>query len=330
MDNTARGFQSIPRPSAVDIIAMHPTKTRDAGMIWAAGTDYFLDRTSRNDSQMKPASFADTGATLLNNKDGIRNIKAVAPTAHAISDVDCNTLGTKPLAPSASEPMNKTAVVSLRSPSDEKETKDTCGVDDDAAPNTSVQLDADKNELFDPNFYKVRVDLFDNGGVKNKTRFTAKLTVQTNENDTDHFALFANFYSRGRDFKAFIEKHQSWDDWYDDVWGIFEETRQLEVDFRIKPMIAVMKERTAIDGKFDYEPLMHTACIAYEAHGAAPVTMLFYKLWVEELRLDASFRARDSKAPYKIGYYVDPARKHLAQSRQPKGLKVKTRQDFGK
>ncbi len=316
------------------------------------GTNYFATRNAAEADMPLPgkpvdaagattlninphASEADTGAIPLKNKERIKNFKAVAPVAHpttASSGDDDITLENKPLAPAASEPMNKAAAAELRSSNDEQDIKDTCGVDDDAEPASDSAADCESNNLFDPDFYKVSIDFFDNGEVRNKTRYTAKLSIQIHE-DADpsrNDRLFANFYSRSRDFKAFIERQECWDDWYDNVWDIFNDKCREDLDFRIKPLIAILKERTCENGKASFEPLRHTACMLSQVQGQPPVLAVMYQLWGEEIDLDAEFQAKDAHAPKHKGYYVDPKRVHLEKTKQATGMKIKTRNDFGK
>lgn len=337
MNYNERNLSGSSKQWTTEEVMAHIKASQQQRASFSAGTDYFANHDVLVVNAQMPVDLIDeASATALNNKDGIKNFKAVAPMAHpttASSGDDDITSGTKLLAAAANEPTNKAVVVPLRSPNDEHETKDTCGADDDADPVTTgnAYASTEDDALFDPNFYKVRVDFFDNGDVRNRTRFTAKLSVQVSEHDdpAQNMELFANFYSRSRDFKAFIEKNECWDAWYDRVWEIFHETRDLELDFRIKPKIAIFKERSVTNGKTNLDPLMHTACILYEAHNAPPVVMMLYQLWAEELSLDASFQAKSKSAPYKIGYFIDPARKHLDSAKQSRGLKVKTRRDFG-
>lgn len=319
------------------------------------GTDYFSTREAPEAHILVPehqigtagatalnvkphADQAEKGATALNNKDRIKNFKAVAPMAHpttASSGDDDITLDNKALAPAASEPMNKAVAAELRSSNDEQDIKDTCGVDDDPDPASDSAADSDDDGstgLFDPDFFKVSIDFFDNGAVRNKTRYTAKLSIQIHE-DTDpsrNDRLFANFYSRSRDFKAYIERQDCWDDWYDNVWDIFNEKCNEQQDFRIKPLIAILKERSYENGKASYDPLLHTASILYQVQGQAPVLAVIYQLWGEEIALDAEFQAKDAHAPKHKGYYVDPKRAHLEKAKQATGMKIKTRNDFGK
>lgn len=297
------------------------------------GSDYFASRSGNGNIAVGEQVFDHASAIALNNKDKIKNFKAVAPLAHpmtAISGDDNITLENKELAPSASEAMDKVAGC-LRASHDEKDTEITCGDDDDAdAVGVAVDEHAD-NEMFDPCFYKLRVDFFDNGHVHKKTQYTAKLSIQQHQDHDPSQAaeIFANFYSRGRDFKAFIERLDNWDGWYEAIWDIFQETCDMPLDFRISPRIAILKEREVQNGRSTYEPLQHTACICYQAQGSAPVVTIFYMLWEKALVLDAPFNAKDRKAPYKRGYYVDPERADLEPVKESKGMKVKKRSDFG-
>ncbi len=281
------------------------------------------------------ANESDTGAIPLKNKDGIKNFKAVAPVAHpltASSGDDDITLDNKPLAPAASEPMNKALAAELRSSNDEQKVKDTCGADDDTDPASESATDCEDDGLFDPDFYKVSTDFFDNGEVRNKTRYTAKLSIQMHEDadPSSNDILFANFYSRSRDFKAFVERHGCWDYWYDNVWDIFNGKCNEDLDFKIKPLISILKERTYENRKASFEPLLYTACMLYQVKGQAPVLAVIYQLWGEEIHLDATFQAKDAHAPKYKGYYVDPKRVHLEKAKQATGMKIKTRKDFGK
>ncbi|PYE45238.1 hypothetical protein DFI02_102682 [Rhizobium sp. PP-F2F-G20b] len=300
------------------------------------GTDYSRKWADTASSEQGGADVIELGATALNNKDGIKNFKAVAPVAHpstASSGDDDITLENKALAANTSEPMEKAVVDPLRSPTDEQDVQNTCGAHDDADPTIDQSDHAeDDNEMFDPEFYKVSVDFFDNGDVINRTRYTAKLSIQKHQDDdpADNDKLFANFYSRSRQFKSFIEQQECWDEWYDHVWGIFQETCERKLDFKITPRISILKERSFANGKSTYDAIVHTACILYQAHGQVPILIVAYGLWVDKLPLDAKFQAKDAKAPHSKGYYVDPARAALEPQKQAKGMKVKTKRDFSR
>lgn len=282
----------------------------------------------------------DEGATALKYKDIIKNFKAVAPTAQpttASSSDDNITLETKPLAPTADEPTDKPVAVSLRSSDDENETKGTCGAHDHSEHDTAhsegsgaASDDADE-DLFDPDFYKLRVDLFDNGAGNNRTQYTAKLSVQiTPDHHPDRrYELFVNFYSRYRDFRKLLDKHGLNDNWYSALLGVFDDIKASGDTFAIKPTIGLMKERIR-DGQFvDYPLLEHTAAILYQVEGSEPVITMFYQYWERTVVLDTAFNKQMDNAPYKRGHYVDPKRATLAASAKSKGIKRVSKADFG-
>lgn len=347
MNHDKRSFSHSSKPlTTEEIMALIGAKTPKPVAAFT-GTDYFAKNSGQCTDGLLPdkqsaillrvndhadQQYAD--ATLLNNKDGIKNFKAVAPTAPPTTASSCDdgiTSRTKPLAPAADEPEHNAADVSLRSSADEQETKGTCGADDDTPttkPDGEPECDAVTALDVDPQFFKVRADLFDNGEVKNKTRFTAKLSMQIHQDDdpANNAVTYANFYSRSRDFKAFVEKKNCWDAWYEEVATIFDETCRLDRDFEFKPMISILKERDPETRVFG--AVRHTACIFYKAHGRAPVLMILYGLWVEKFSLNAQFKAKCKNAPMAIGYYVDPERAHLDVQKQSPPMKIKTARDF--
>lgn len=352
MNCNNRSFsQSDKSLTTAEIVALLVTKApKPANM--SSGTDYFAKHGDLSTDEALPdeadatalnvnveADQPDKGATALNNKNEIRILKAVAPVAQptAPRGDDDITSGTKPLAPSADEPTDKADVVSLRSPSGKKETKDTCGADDDTGQTseggeTSDSPEPENNdELFDPDFYKVRVDLFDNGAGTSRSRYTAKLSVQiTPESNPDRpYELFVNFYSRDRDFKKLLRKHGLDDFWYTALLGVFEEVSASGDAFAIKPTIGLMKERTRDGRQVEYTSLEYTAAILYQVEGADPVITMFYQYWQQTLTLDAAFNKQASNAPYKRGYYVDPKRAALAILAKPKALKRVSRAELG-
>ncbi len=301
----------------------------------SAGTDYFAKRHAPAFGDGLPVDLIDeTGATPLRNKNNIKNLKAVAPVAHpttASSGDDDITSEIKPLAPSADEPTDKAVVVSLRLPNDEQEIKNTCGAHDDPDPTSAMVTDSGI-ELVDPEFYKIRIDLFDNGSIAKRNRYTAKLSIQLHQDHdiADNQQAFANFYSRARDLKKSITDKGLWDSWYEMVFDEFAARQDQELDFCIKPRIAILKEKSIVTGKPEYDPVLHTACILHQEHGKPPVLLIAYGVWVQELSLDASFQVRKANAPYKMGYYVDPARADLDVAREKPTMKVKTKADFGR
>lgn len=279
------------------------------------------------------AGDADKGAILLNNKDEIKNLKAVAPLAQptTASSSDDNITGeNKLLAPAVAEPTNKAVAGSLCSPNDDKEVNDTCGADD--YPLTAISDEPAKTagEEVCPEFFKIRADLFDNGEVRNKTRYTAKLTIQVHQDDdpADNGEAFANFYSRSRDFRAFVKKKECWDQWYEDVLEVYEETCAMELDFKLKPIIAILKERDPDTRTF--VPIFHTACISYQVHGGPAIILIAYEMWCEKFALNAQFQAKSRNAPIGIGYYVDPARAGLEAQKETPPMRIKKPGDFRK
>lgn len=301
----------------------------------STGTDYFEKRRAPEFDDGMPVDLIDeAGATPLRNKNNIKNLKAVAPVAHpttASSGDDDITSGNKPLAPSADEPTDKAVVVALRSPNDEQEAKNTCGAHDDPDPTPAMVTDSGI-ELVDPAFYKIRADLFDNGNITRRNRYTAKLSVQLHQDHdiADNQQVFANFYSRARDLRKSITNKGYWDSWYEMVFEEFDALKRQELDFSIKPHIAILKEKSIVAGKPKFDSVLHTACILHQEHGKPPVLLIAYGVWVHELSLDASFQARKANAPYKMGYYVDPARAELDATREKPTMKVKTKADFGR
>lgn len=301
----------------------------------STGTDYFAKRAAPVIDAELPVDLIDeTGATPLRNKNNIKNLKAVAPVAHpttASSGDDDITSEIKLLAPSADEPTDKAVVVPLRLPNDEQEIKNTCGAHDDPDPTPAMMTDSGI-ELVDPDFYKIRIDLFDNGNIAKRNRYTAKLSIQLHQDHdiADNQQAFANFYSRARDLKKSITNKGFWDSWYEMIYEEYETLRGMELDFSIKPHIAILKEKAIVAGKPKYDPVLHTACILYQEQGKTPVLLIAYGVWVHELPLDASFQARKANAPYKMGYYVDPARAELDAVRETPAMKVKTKADFGR
>lgn len=350
--------RSLTTAEIMALIAKTTTKPAET----SSGTDYLTRYNEQSSADMLPdeagatalnvnveaestADQPDKGASALKDKDIIKNFKAVAPTAQPTTASSCDdniTLVTKPLAPAADEPTDKAVASSLRSSAEENETKPACGADDapdhDTAQPSSGEATSDdepsidaNDALFDPDFYKARVDLFDNGTGNNRTQYTAKLSVQiTPDKDPDRpYELFVNFYSRYRDFKKLLDKHDLADNWYEALLGIFEEMKSPGATYAIKPTIGLMKERIR-DGNFvDYPLLEHTAAILYQIEGSEPVIMMFYQYWEKALTLDAAFNKQMSNAPYKRGHYVDPKRAELAAPAKSKGIKRVSKADIG-
>lgn len=354
---SSHSSRSLTTAEIMALIAKTTTKSAETSF----GTDYLTRYDEQSSAEMLPdeagatalnvnveaettADQPDKGASALKDKDIIKNFKAVAPTAQPTTASSCDdniTLGTKPLAPAADEPTDKAVAVSLRSSAEENETKSACGADDapghDTGPSSSEATNGDEpstdadDTLFDPDFYKARVDLFDNGAGNNRTQYTAKLSVQiTPDKDPDRpYELFVNFYSRYRDFKKLLDKHDLADNWYKALLEMFEEMNTSGATYAIKPTIGVMKERVR-DGKFvDYPLLEHTAAILYQVKGSEPVITMFYQYWQEALTLDAAFNRQMSNAPYKRGHYVDPKRAELAAPAKSKGIKRVSKADIG-
>lgn len=293
-----------------------------------SGTDYFASRDS-----FKDISNREAGATLLNNKECNVILKAVAPMAHD----DCQVRGdfsitgeNKALAATPATPTNGVAV-SLHSPSDEEKElmDDAVPLDDDA-----VLLDEGQVELFDPDFYKLRIDLFDNGVQKNKTQWTAKITALVNPDSDPEtpYVLVANYYSRSRDFRSSVKKRDMWCDFYDEVEAIFEGYASAGLDYKLKPMIAILKEQVKHEGgKPSYVPVGYTASIMYQEHGQEPVVWVVYSNFVREVNLDQAFTAQKASTLYKIGISRDPKRVHLEPKKdKPNQMVIRKPSDFGK
>ncbi len=289
------------------------------------GIDYFANRDSFKDITKRKA-----GATLLNNKECNVILKAVAPMAHD----DCQVRGDLPITGEnkalAATPASQTNGVadSLHSPSDEDNE-----LMDDAVPLEDEAVLAD-DELFDPDFYKMRIDLFDNGAQANKTQWTAKITALVNpDSDPENpYVMVANYYSRSRDFRSAIKKRDMWCSFYDEVEAVFEEHVHAGLDYKVKPMIAILKEQVKHKGgKPSYLPIGYTASIMYQEHGCDPVVWVIYQNFLREVYLDQAFTVQKASKLYKIGIYRDPTRVHL-EPRKDKPIQMVVRKpgDFGK
>lgn len=289
------------------------------------GIDYFANRDSFKDITKR-----ETGATLLNNKECNVILKAVAPMAHD----DCQVRGdlsitgeNKALAATPASQTNDVAD-SLHSPSDEDNE-----LMDDAVPLEDEAVLAD-DELFDPDFYKMRIDLFDNGAQANKTQWTAKITALVNpDSDPENpYVMVANYYSRSRDFRSAIKKRDMWCSFYDEVEAVFEEHVHAGLDYKVKPMIAILKEQVKHEGgKPSYLPIGYTASIMYQEHGCDPVVWVIYQNFLREVHLDQAFTVQKASKLYKIGIYRDPTRVHLEPRKdKPNQMVVRKPGDFGK
>lgn len=331
-------FSSLPgarkQPTTEEVMAyIKGSQTYRAPV--SVGTDYFEMRDAPLSLCGIPVDqHSETGATSLTNKNEVKKLKAVAPLANPTTATSCDdniTWGSKPLAPASSEPLDKAAVAPLRSPNGEEEVKSTCDAHGEPEPAAETPTEGGI-ELVDPDFYKIRVDLFDNGEGGRRNRFTAKLSIQLHQDHdpADNQQVFANFYGRARDLKKAINDKGLWDSWYDLIYEYYEAAKAMDADFKIKPHIAILKEKAFVAGKVQYDSVLHTACLLYQEHGKEPYLLVGYGLWFEELFLDAQFEARKKNAPYKMGYFIDPKRAGLATVRTKSAMKVKTKVDFGR
>lgn len=288
------------------------------------GIDYFSNRES-----FKDISKRETGATLLNNKECNVILKAVAPMAHD----DCQVRGdlsitgeNKALAATPASQTNSVAD-SLHSPSDE----DNVLMDNAVPLDNEAMLD---DELFDPDFYKLRIDLFDNGAQANKTQWTAKITALVNpdSNPENPYVMVANYYSRSRDFRSAVKKRDMWCSFYEEVEAAFEEHVHSGLDYKVKPMIAILKEQVKHEGgKPSYQPIGYTASVMFQEHGCDPVVWVIYQNFLREVQLDQAFTVQKASKLYKIGIYRDPARAHLEPRKdKPNQMVVRKPTDFGK
>lgn len=315
-----------------------------------SGTDFFADR--RDCFKEKGNRVSDIkGATALNNKDDNLILKAVAPLAHD----DCHVRGelsftgeVNGLAPAndfaaSATTRNKVLNGPLCSPASEDKTpKPNEHSDPDAESNAALLDDepvlADEAEdegLFNPNFYRMRVDLFDNGEQDHKTRWTAKMScdVHPDSEPEDRYVMVANFYSRARDFRSFVKGKDMWNEFYDEVEAMFHDKCKAEIDFNIKPMIAILKEESKPEfGKAQFLPLGYTACIMYQEHGKDPKVMVIYQQFMEVVELSQKFTVQKSSSRlYKIGIYRDETRAHLEPKREsPSKMVVRSRSDFAR
>ena len=341
--------------TAAEILALvRANRARQEGTSHVVvANDYFSNRDSFKDIKAA-ASDAIQGATLLNDKNDNVILKSVAPVAHIDADVrgdfpvsDDKALAALPASPvtalaaSATTPDNSDTSSLCSSASEDKSVKpqatpaepdtDDLGVDlDDVA----VLDDEAEPELFDPDFYKVRVDYFDNGVVKNKTQHTAKLTMQINPTSAkeDDYVCIANFYSRSRDLRQKVKAKDMWNGWYDDLEAFFAELCAAERSFELKPQIAILKEQGKDQfGKTRFEPVGYSACIIYKEHGKPHVVHMFYQNFIQSVALDKPFTKTKQSSLVAIGLYRDEARAHLEpRSEEPKKMIVRDRSFFGK
>jgi len=302
-------------------------------------TSYFANRESFKENK------APAGASLLKDKEGKRILKAVAPMAHQ----DCETKGDFPitsdneLAAVATEPTNALAATTPDNPAadslcssttEEKNDKADTDPDDDADLALLMDDSADDEVLlYDPDFYKVRVDFFDNGVQQNKTQYTAKLSIMafpttTKENE---YVCFANFYSRARDFRAKVKACGFWGDWYVEVEDVFQSVKDTKANFDIPPQIAILKvpERDAY-GKTKFRPVGYTACILQKRAGEPVEVLVMYQDFLNKVVLDKPFQKTKLSNLVAMGVYRDEERAHLEPKQSQANTMVIHGPDFFK
>ncbi|MBB3967193.1 hypothetical protein, partial [Rhizobium metallidurans] len=310
-------------------------------------TDYFAERDAFKNNKASAVQ----GATLLNDKNDNVILKSVAPMAHDDADLrtdlpvlDDKALAALPatgnaLAASATTP-DKHDAPSLCSsaPDDKSANLDSNPADDDDPTllDEQAQLvedDTDPFDMFDPDFYKVRVDFFDNGVVQNKSRYTAKLTILVHPDSTkaDEYILIANFYSRARDFRSKVKSDGMWGPWYDDIEKFFDTECDEKRDYLLKPQIAILKEKATDElGRTKFKPVAYTAAVIWHENGKPPVVVIMYQNFTQLVKLDKAFKAAKKSALQAIGVYRDEARAHLEPKTSNAGMLVRDRNFFGK
>lgn len=263
--------------------------------------------------------------------DKIKYIKGLAPSAHPIGESDNahvhQTINTSAIAsPSAcdSQFANGSPDISdfaaLHASDEDKHLKTNRDPDDDddetgdwAETDDGVEVaepdEMDEAARYNPNFYYMRLDLFDNEDAKRTSRFKCKITARYEPDDDEEDVMVVEFRNRPRDIKPFLMKNGLWEHaWYQEVWGAIEYLRAEKVDYHINPTIGIIKERKRTDTGHTYEPVGFAVCLLWQERGSEPQIAVQYGSWMHRFELTDDFQARKKSNLIRVGRYRDESR----------------------
>lgn len=278
----------------------------------------------------------------INNK--IKDIKELAPSvkAHPIGEFSnahvLQTINTNAIAsPSACDRQFANGspevndVAALHAHDEDKFLKTNRDLDDDDAEETGDWAETDYgveaaelNEMdeaaqYDPNFYYMRLDLFDNDDATRTSRFKCKIIAryEPDDDDKDKDIMVVEFRNRPRDIKTFLKGKGLWEHpWYQDVWHSLEYLREEKVDYRISPTIGIIKEWKRTDTGKAFEPVGFAICLLWQEQGSEPQIVVQYGSWFHQFELTDDFQARKKSNLFRVGRYRDETRE------KPKGSMI--------